>query len=132
MMTLKPLLACFLFAASGATFAKAPDCMDSATTQLDMNACAASKSAKSDAQLNRTYRDLLGRLDAPSAAKLKEAQRRWAAWRDAQCAFEVSGASGGSIAPMVQAQCVDRLTQAQTRLLDKHLHCEEGDTSCAK
>ncbi len=125
-------LSSFLFAlaAGGAAHAGTPDCATTATTQVDINACAAGKYQQADAQLNRTYRQLLGREDGQAAAQLKEAQRRWVAWRDAQCAFEAGGVSGGSAQPMVLDQCLERLTRAQTSLLDSHLHCQEGDLAC--
>ncbi|HXZ10643.1 MAG TPA: lysozyme inhibitor LprI family protein, partial [Paraburkholderia sp.] len=51
-------------------------------------------------------------------------------WRDAQCDFNTLGSAGGSVHPMVHSICLTQLTQAQTKLLDEQLHCEEGDTSC--
>ncbi|WP_369051545.1 lysozyme inhibitor LprI family protein [Burkholderia gladioli] len=84
-----------------------------------------------DAPRGVEHRALDAELGEPGKTRLKEAQRRWLAWRDAQCAFEASSVDGGSAAPMVTSQCLDQLTQAQTRLLDSHLHCQEGDISCS-
>ncbi|MBA1365043.1 lysozyme inhibitor LprI family protein [Burkholderia gladioli] len=123
--------ACALLLASSSVFAAQPGCMDKATTQAAMNACAAGAYKQSDAALNSTYRALVAKLGEPGKTRLKEAQRRWLAWRDAQCAFEASSVDGGSAAPMLTSQCLDQLTQAQTKLLDSHLHCQEGDISCS-
>jgi len=111
--------------------AAAPDCANP-QDQATMNACAARAYAKSDADLNRTYKTLIARLknDADAARRLTAAQHAWIAFRDAECAFASAGSAGGSANAMVRAGCLDKQTRARTAALNGYLHCEEGDLSC--
>ncbi|PRH89633.1 hypothetical protein C5L14_03475 [Labrys okinawensis] len=113
-------------AAAGAT-----NCANAAT-QADMNECADKAFKKSDADLNAVYQQIEQRLkdNADTKKRLVAAQRAWVAFRDAECTFSASGASGGSIYPMVYSMCLDRVTQARVRSLEAYLSCGEGDTSC--
>jgi uncharacterized protein YecT (DUF1311 family) len=123
------LIAAFTLASLSA--AHAANC-DNATDQATLNACADKALKASDAELNATYRKITHRLTGePGTTKqLVTAQRAWIAFRDAQCAFESSGTSGGSAYPMVHAMCLDDLTRDRTAALKELLSCEEGDTSC--
>ena len=87
---------------------------------------------KADAELNQTFRLVEKRLsgDAAGKARLVTAQRAWIAFRDAECAFQSSGEDGGSVAPMVIADCSATLTGTRTEQLKRYLACEEGDLSC--
>jgi len=123
------LYAAAMLIASTSALAAQPDCSN-ATTQAAMNQCASNSLKASDAKLNQTYKALLAKVSKDGKAKLQKAQRSWITWRDAQCDFITAGSSGGSIHPMAQASCLDELTQAQTKLLDSQLHCQEGDTTC--
>jgi len=59
-----------------------------AQTQAAMNAQARAEFVKVDAELNRTYEALLAKLpDAESKEKLKQSQRAWVAFRDAEATF---------------------------------------------
>ena len=115
---------------SGSVLAAQPDCMSTATTQQAMNACAGQKLKASDQKLNSTYSALLAKTSKEGGEQLRKAQRAWVAWRDEQCRFDTMGTRDGSVNPMVFAQCVDDLTQQQTKHLAAQLHCEEGDLSC--
>ncbi|WAI85243.1 MULTISPECIES: lysozyme inhibitor LprI family protein [Achromobacter] len=103
-----------------------------AATQTDMNLCADQSYRKSDADLNDAYRTVMKRLkdDTTKTTQLQSAQKAWLFFRDAECAFSSSGATGGSVYPMVLSQCLDKLTQARTKELRAYLKCEEGDMSC--
>jgi len=105
---------------------------DNAITQTDMTLCANQDYKKSDADLNDAYRTLIKRFkgDSTKTTQLQSAQKAWLFFRDAECAFSASGASGGSIYPMVLSQCLDTLTQARTKDLRGYLTCKEGDTGC--
>jgi uncharacterized protein YecT (DUF1311 family) len=59
-----------------------------AQTQAAMNAQVRAEFAKADAALNKTYDALLAKLpDAEGKEKLKQSQRAWLAFRDAEAAF---------------------------------------------
>src|SRR6266545_760699 len=68
-----------------------------AQTQAAMNAQVRAEFEQADAELNKTYEALLAKLpDAESKQKLKESQRAWLAFRDAEAAFAADQARGGS------------------------------------
>src|SRR6266849_2849114 len=74
-----------------------------AQTQAEMNAQARADFARADADLNKTYQAVLAKLrDAESKQKLKEQQRAWLVFRDAEAAFAADQARGGSMAPTIR------------------------------
>ncbi len=105
------------------------DCSDQ-LTQSGMNTCAASKLKKADEELNAIYGKLLSRLGSEQKTFLKAAERSWIHYRDKMCELEGSGTKGGSINPMIVANCLTELTAGQTRRLSQYLDCKEGDLSC--
>jgi uncharacterized protein YecT (DUF1311 family) len=104
--------------------AREHNCSD-AQNQMDMNFCAEIDFERADAELNRVYRDAIAgarqedrEIDrasdqrATAEAVLREAQRAWVTFRDAQCTYERYGeARGGSMEPMVYGGCRARLTR---------------------
>ncbi|CAB3764285.1 lysozyme inhibitor LprI family protein [Paraburkholderia solisilvae] len=129
MRTLTPCIVTALLLACAPAFAAQPNCAN-ATDQATLTQCANNSLKASDAKLNQTFRALLAKVSKPGKDKLQKSQRAWIAWRDAQCDFNASGSRDGSIHGMALASCLDDLTQAQTKLLNSQLHCEEGDTTC--
>lgn len=109
--------------------ALARNCADP-QTQTDMNICSYRDFQKADAALNASYRALLGKISPAGQTKLRQAERDWVSYRDAQCGFETMGTQGGTIHPLVRNQCETALTEAQTKRLEAQLHCQEGDVSC--
>ena len=107
-----------------------PNCRDP-QTQLEMNLCAGIEFERADAELNRVYRESIAgerqadreldrRYDQRPSNEtiLREAQRAWVAFRDAQCTYEANGeARGGSMEPMVHGQCLARMTRERTAQL---------------
>lgn len=102
------------------------------STQGAMNDCAAKNYKAADAALGVTYKAVVARLagDADALKLLKESERAWIAFRDAECTFASSSVSGGSIYPMINAECLQAQTEARTATLKSYLSCEEGDLSC--
>ena len=91
-------------------------------TQAEMNATAREHFARADADLNKTYQAVLKKLpDAESKQKLKEAQRAWLAFRDAEAAFAADQARGGSMAPTIRYETMTELTQQRIKQLKSHL-----------
>jgi len=110
----------------------AQDCA-SKNTQFEMTGCARLGHKQADAALNRVYRDLLKKLtDADAKNLLRDSERAWVAYRDKQCAFESSGAKGGTVQPMVLANCQWGLTDLRIKELERQASCPEGDVSCAR
>lgn len=79
-------------------------------TQTDMNQCAADNYTISDKALNQVYQDVRQDLGDTAKARLTTAEERWIVFRDAQCAFERSRVEGGSMAPLIQASCMEQIT----------------------
>jgi uncharacterized protein YecT (DUF1311 family) len=110
--------------------AREANCSDP-QAQMEMNMCAEIDFERADAELNRIYRESIAgvrqadrELDRTSdqrpsnEAILREAQRAWVAFRDAQCTWEANGeARGGSMEPMVHGQCLARMTRERVAQL---------------
>lgn len=109
----------------------AADC-SKAETQMEMNECAAGAYNVADKALNSSYRQVLKRMSGEQKTLLQTAQRRWIAWRDADCEFITSATRGGSIHPMLISQCLQNKTEQRTKELQSLLNCEEGDLSCPR
>ena len=111
--------------------AHAADCA-TASDQSTLNECASKDYAKSDAELNKLYKEIRGRLsDQPDAVKkLVAAQKAWIVFRDAECDFSSVRSQDGSAYPMLISMCRDGLTQTRIKDFKTYLSCEEGDLSC--
>jgi uncharacterized protein YecT (DUF1311 family) len=80
-----------------------------------MNICADKDYRKADAELNRAYKAAIAGEDGDAQKLLREAQRDWIKFRDAECAYEAAPNQGGSIYPMVYSGCLTELTRARTK-----------------
>lgn len=111
--------------------AQADECAD-AQDQATMAACAEQAYRASDAELNALYHEIAQRLrdDGDTRRLLRDAERSWLAFRDAECGFAASAVEGGSAYPMVHAMCLDSLTKERIARLQQYLECEEGSLSC--
>jgi uncharacterized protein YecT (DUF1311 family) len=114
------------------TGATADECGKAQGGQAGLDECYDKVFEKSDAELNKLYKEIEARLkDDPDTKKLLvTAQRSWVAFRDAECDFQASGSSGGSVAPMIYSMCLDGLTKSRIEDFKGYLQCEEGDLSC--
>ena len=98
-------------------------------TQAAMTECAGIEYRRADAVMTEAWKATNARMkqrDAANptrgggfgyAAALLESQRAWLRFRDTQCVVEGGRYAGGSMQPMVQAQCRTRLTRDRTRQL---------------
>ena len=114
------------------TPASADDCAH-APDQQAMNQCADRNYKQSDAALNVLYAQIGHRLensDPDIRKRLVAAQRAWIGFRDAECKFATSASAGGSISPMLYAECADMLTRKRMDDFKAYLRCPEGDMSC--
>lgn len=100
--------------------AQQPNC-NNPQTQSEMNACAGIAYRNADRRLNQLYQQLLPNLSASRRQQLVTAQQAWIRFRDASCTFERSGFEGGSMAPMVQANCLARVTEQRVKDLQNYL-----------
>ncbi|WP_435166860.1 lysozyme inhibitor LprI family protein [Falsirhodobacter sp. 1013] len=103
--------------------AMAQDC-GRAITQGEMTRCAGVALEAADKALNDAWTPAMERMhevdeglapDRRGAAKaLRSAQKGWITLRDKGCAAEAWAYAGGSMQPMVDAQCRTRMTEART------------------
>jgi uncharacterized protein YecT (DUF1311 family) len=103
----------------------APDCAEP-MTQTAMNICAGQEYARADAELNAVWREMRAVAKAADDypyddsqpghwPTLLEAQRAWLAYRDAHCRLVGYDARGGSLQPLLVANCRTELTRERTR-----------------
>lgn len=85
-----------------------PPCGDQPNT-LAIVDCVGAKTKIWDERLNKAYQDLPQRLDAGQLGPLKEAQRLWIKYRDANCGFYGSGE--GTIRQVQAAECMRSMTK---------------------
>ena len=103
---------------------------DNLKSQPELNECAQREYLKTDTALNDLYRRLRAKLDSEALAMLADAERAWISYRDKQCDFETAGEAGGSIRPMLQADCLKAMTAARNAELRRLLKCSEDASSC--
>ena len=100
-----------------------------AQTQAEMNRQAAKDFKKADTELNSTYAALMAKLpDAESKRKLKESQRAWIAFRDAEAAFAADQFRGGSAAPVLRWTSMTETTEQRIKQLKADFP-DDSDTS---
>jgi uncharacterized protein YecT (DUF1311 family) len=90
-------------------------------TQIGMQQCAAEETARHDARLNRNYKAILDQLDsADDKDAVRNAQRAWIAFRDADCGSYVS-MTWGSMSRLEGAQCMTERTEERADQLQSFL-----------
>jgi len=125
------------------TGSPAKDPCDKAMSQMEMNQCSGEQYKKADARLNAVYRKALALLTTDldkarnrndndetkhveiSIQKLKVAERAWIQYRDLHCDAAGHEYEGGSMRPMIWADCMERTTEH--RIADLKEAYEDGD-----
>jgi len=104
--------------------AQAEDCNP---TQASMNQCASKDYAAQDAELNKQYKAQMAYLTSPAQKKaLQDAQKKWIAFRDADCQYQVGKREdGGSLWPLSQAQCLTAQTKVRVEQLKAYTACRQ-------
>ena len=123
----REMLALMLLAAPA--WAEDVDC-NNAMTQPDMNFCSGKGYQAADKVLNSTYAKLMAAADESDKKRLRNAERAWIAFRDAQCGYETSASIDGTIHPMEVSGCYTSKTIARTKELESLMGCPEGDPGC--
>ena len=67
--------------------------------------------------MNAAYQQLLGILDDTGKRTLRESQRKWLAWRDAQAEFDSHHLEGGKLRPMERNGSLMKTTETRTAQL---------------
>lgn len=104
--------------------AQAQDCD---ANQASMNQCASQEYKALDAELNTQYNAQMGYLKTPARKKaLQDAQKKWIAFRDADCQYQAGKREeGGSMWPLVQAQCLSAQTKVRVEQLEAYTACRQ-------
>lgn len=115
---------------------KTPEEVDcsKAQTQTELNECACKQFQTSEAEMNRVYRELLSSRakDSLVVAKLKNAQRAWLAFRNAQLELLYPETANpkltyGSAFPMCHCMAKREMTEERTKQLRQLLQNKDGD-----
>ena len=75
--------------------------------------CEQAEYRRADKALNDAYNQLEDKVADAAKAPLLRAQRDWLGFRDSQCAYEAARAAAD--APVVEARCMKRLTEARVQ-----------------
>jgi uncharacterized protein YecT (DUF1311 family) len=84
-----------------------------AETTVGMISCGMRSRGAWDVALNTAYAAQMKSETRGQRSTLQRAQRAWIAWRDAGCAYEASAMEGGSLARVIEAECLARKTAAR-------------------
>ncbi|MDD1017240.1 lysozyme inhibitor LprI family protein [Pseudomonas rubra] len=87
-------------------------CMKTAESTLAMNNCNGAEIKHQDSRLNSAYKKAMAGLEGPQQAQLREAQRAWIKYRDANCKLYYS-LTGGTIDQLNGAGCLLSSTKAR-------------------
>ncbi|HDS1682398.1 TPA: DUF1311 domain-containing protein [Pseudomonas putida] len=95
-------------------------CMDSASSTVAMSSCIQTETQLQDQRLNRVYKQLTTKLAPGPQKSLRDVQRQWITYRDANCKFHVQ-ASGGTLAQLEGGMCVLDMTRERAAELERIL-----------
>lgn len=82
---------------------------------LEIVECAEQNTKHWDMRLNKAYMPLMRSLDALDAKNLKDMQRKWMAFRDAKCEFQLET---GTMRQIMIAGCFEEMTERQALYLE--------------
>ena len=94
-------------------------CQQQAEITPDIASCYVAEFPRQDAALNRAWSATLHRLPAASHAALLAAQRKWIAARDRFCDAKSDEFRGGTIVPIIYANCRVEQTIRRTIWLER-------------
>jgi len=100
--------------------AAASDCDRDDNTQSEMNACALESFNEADAGLNAQWKltfQAFRKRSVEDAARLRDAQRAWIVYRDAECDAEYPFDLGVSLDKMLHIYCRTEMTVERTERL---------------
>lgn len=103
----------------------AADCKDPRARYEDIG-CAVQALDNADKKLNESYRALSARMDEDGKSKLKEAQRAWIQFRDADTALAYANSGeGGSLGGLIATNHKLDLTLERTKQLKEFANVGE-------
>lgn len=105
--------------------ARAAEPCAKAITDAQMLDCEAKNLAAADAQLNVAYAKLMKLLDAEGKKKLRDAQRAWVAFRDANAVFAGDQNRGGSAEALNRVGTQATMTHTRVKELLAEIEARE-------
>lgn len=72
---------------------------------VEVRACTSQEHRRQDSRLNATYRELMRRLPESRRAGLRDAQRAWIAFREAECDYRGEQEGGGTLQAVIIDSC---------------------------
>lgn len=96
--------------------AAAAGCDDAVTTQ-EMRDCASKSYGSFDNELNAIWQQVMSGLDEAGKGKLRNAQRAWIAFRDADCDAAADMYRGGTFAGVAKNECLAQRTKERAQQL---------------
>jgi uncharacterized protein YecT (DUF1311 family) len=94
-------------------------CLDKAGgVSAAMKECVSAEYKRQDERLNRSYIKLMGSLSAERRDALREAERTWLKFRDANCQY-YDDPGGGSAAPIEASYCRLKATADRAKELEQ-------------
>jgi len=115
----KIFMMCIALSLSQLAIAAEDPCALGAHNQADINQCSVQRYKAADALLNRTYREVIASLNKGQLDKLKEAQRAWITYRDANCESQAFDYLNGSLYTSIQTNCLAEMTELRTSELQR-------------
>ncbi|HIK31348.1 MAG TPA: DUF1311 domain-containing protein [Oscillatoriales cyanobacterium M59_W2019_021] len=91
-----------------------------ATSNVELKYCAEQSYLEAERQLDRTYDQLLTRLDPQQQQRLREIQQTWTGFRDRNCELEVAPTRDGTGYGLFLHQCLERMTRQRTIDLESY------------
>ena len=81
-------------------------CIDnSGGVTVEMLNCSAAEIELQDARLNKAYKEVMAQLSESRKKELRDAQRAWIKYRDANCKFHADAEGGGSVVGLNSSDC---------------------------
>jgi uncharacterized protein YecT (DUF1311 family) len=118
----------------GSPPAQATDCSSQDLKMRELTECADQRLKRADADLNTVYAAVQKKIEAADRKRLRDAERAWITFRDAECLYRIGGEDygdqGGTLWPMLELQCRADLTEARVKDLREELKCPSFDLSC--
>ncbi len=84
-----------------------------------MRSCENQRYEKADQRLNAIYAKLVAQVDPQRREKLKQAQRSWVTFRNANADFLASAAEAGTLAPLIRVTAMADMTDGRAAELEK-------------
>jgi uncharacterized protein YecT (DUF1311 family) len=95
-----------------------------------MNQAAFDAFVAADDDLKSALAGYRARFTGDQLRLFDESQKAWEQFRAAACAFQSSGAEGGSVQPLVHAQCMESFTRQRLEQVKSLANCNDEDLSC--